>query len=280
MSAVRAWHKQNGAHWEGDKDYISLVKTSAHKFTPSSSKHVKCFPVTIEHLIALDRYLDLQSGHDCAVSAIAQIAFWSCCHLGELTIPTHNGFDPHRHVAHSSPVRFADHWDGLRSAHLHIPFGKVERESGADISVTGWSELCPVCALQTHLADNAVVPPDAPMFSYVMAGGWVPLTKAVFLQCCKEIWDPVRLSRVSGHSFCIGGATELLLAGVPPEVVAVQGQWKSLAFLLYWRKLEDLLPLMISRSYDKSCVEKLCEEFEAYRIHNNLPAVILSAMLL
>lgn len=41
------------------------------------------------------------------------------------------------------------------------------------------------------------------------------------------------MDHISGHSFRIGGAVELLLAGVPPEVVAATGNWTSLAFLLY-----------------------------------------------
>ncbi|KZT24168.1 hypothetical protein NEOLEDRAFT_1067751 [Neolentinus lepideus HHB14362 ss-1] len=262
LSAVRAWHDINGARWEGDSRIVSLVKMSASKITPSTSRRAKRPPVTVEHLIALERYLDLSSGRDCAVLAVASIAFWACCRLGELIIPSRNAFDPRRHVSRSASIRHVDHWNGLRSAHFDIPFGKVEREAGARISLTGRDDLCP-----------------APLFAYVSGHGWAPLTKAVFLSRCGEIWKPLKLAQVSGHSFRIGGATELLLAGVPPETVAAQGRWKSLAFLLYWRKLEELLPLMISKSYDKKRVSDLCVEFELYRIRNGLPASIPSSVL-
>ncbi|KZT18119.1 hypothetical protein NEOLEDRAFT_1080978 [Neolentinus lepideus HHB14362 ss-1] len=252
LSAVRAWHRVNHAPWAGDDDFVSLVKTSASKLTPASSRREKRAPVTLQHLIPLARALDPSSGRDCAVLAVALIAFWGCCRLGELVVPSKASFDPRWHVSRSAPVRYIDHWDGLQSAHFDIPFGKVEKEAGARISLTGRHELCPVRALHR----------------------WAPLTKAAFLQRCEEVWRPLRLSRISGHSFRIGGATELLLAGVPPETVAAQGRWKSLAFLLYWRKLEDLLPMMISKSYDGMRVSDLCVEFERYRVRNGLPASV------
>jgi len=53
------------------------------------------------------------------------------------------------------------------------------------------------------------------------------------LEFIMGIWSSAMLVHVLGHSFHIGGAVELLLAGVSPEVVAALGGWTSLAFLLY-----------------------------------------------
>ncbi|KAH7909540.1 hypothetical protein BJ138DRAFT_1010615, partial [Hygrophoropsis aurantiaca] len=53
---------------------------------------------------------------------------------------------------------------------------------------------------------------------------------------------------VRGPAFRIGGATELLLQGLNPDVVAQQGRWKSQAFLEYWREIESILPMFISSS--------------------------------
>ncbi|KAG1842574.1 hypothetical protein C8R48DRAFT_38081 [Suillus tomentosus] len=43
-----------------------------------------------------------------------------------------------------------------------------------------------------------------------------------------------------GHAFRIGGATELLLQGVHPDVVSSQGRWTSRSFLEYWRRIETI----------------------------------------
>jgi len=54
-----------------------------------------------------------------------------------------------------------------------------------------------------------------------------------FLSFVLGVWQSASLDHVAGHSFCIGGTVFLLLAGVPPEVVAATGGWTSLAFLCY-----------------------------------------------
>jgi hypothetical protein len=73
------------------------------------------------------------------------------------------------------------------------------------------------------------------------------MTKQDFLSFVNKIWSDTGLLQVHGHSFCIGGAVELLLAGVPPEVVAAMGGWSSLTFLLYWRHLKEILPMSTAR---------------------------------
>ncbi|KAF8130911.1 hypothetical protein K438DRAFT_1643528, partial [Mycena galopus ATCC 62051] len=69
------------------------------------------------------------------------------------------------------------------------------------------------------------------------------LTRRKFLQCCNAIWAAHNIPTITGHSFRTGGTTELLLAGVNPDVVQAMGRWLSDAFLVYWRHLDLLTPL-------------------------------------
>ena len=85
------------------------------------------------------------------------------------------------------------------------------------------------------------------------------------------------LAHVLGHSFRIGGAVELLLAGVPPEVVAATGGWTSLAFLLYWRRMEEVLPMSTSKAYKKAHIDDLVAIFEQFRINNKIPSALIDA---
>jgi len=48
-----------------------------------------------------------------------------------------------------------------------------------------------------------------------------------------------------GHGFRIGGTTHLLLLGINPWIIMVQGRWSSQAFLGYWRQCEEILPLFM-----------------------------------
>ena len=77
---------------------------------------------------------------------------------------------------------------------------------------------------------------------HLKEGNFIPMVKSWFIARCHQVWQIFGLLLPSGHSFHIGGVTELLLAGVPLEVIAAIGQWKSLAFLLYWWKIEEILP--------------------------------------
>jgi hypothetical protein len=47
------------------------------------------------------------------------------------------------------------------------------------------------------------------------------------LQCCNEIWGAAGYPHTTGHSFRIGGTTELLLPGVTVDVVKAMGRWSS-----------------------------------------------------
>ncbi|KAG1731060.1 uncharacterized protein EDB91DRAFT_1155281 [Suillus paluster] len=69
------------------------------KMVPPSSCRAKCPPVTIEALSILFDNLSFIDPFDCAVGAAALTAFWCCCHLGELVIPSPNLFDPFKHVS-------------------------------------------------------------------------------------------------------------------------------------------------------------------------------------
>ncbi|SJL14075.1 uncharacterized protein ARMOST_17530 [Armillaria ostoyae] len=275
LTGVHGWHTLHGAPWYGGDDFVSLIKSSASK-KATGSPRPKRRPVTIEHLIALQSRLNFKDSFDVAVFAVALCAFWGCCRLGELTIPSRNSFDPRLHVAKSTPISFRNHLGGASSAHFHIPWGKMERQEGADLIFTAREALCPVKALRAHLTSNKDTPDEAPLFAFRTANGsWAPMVKQWFLDRCREIWIPLNCDHVHGHSFRPGGATELLLAGVPPETVAKLGRWKSLAFLIYWRKLEELIPTMISASYSPSRLADLQTAFESFRIAHKLPDKIV-----
>jgi len=146
---------------------------------------------------------------------------------------------------HSFRISFHTLQDGSSSASFHIPWTKTTKELGASVILTAQDDiLCPVTALKNHLAVNSSTNCSAPLFTYTTASSQSKiLLKHEFLNFCNQIWSSTMLAHVLGHSFHIGSAIELLLAGVPPEIVATTGGWTSLAFLLYWRHMEEILPM-------------------------------------
>ncbi|KAG1720057.1 hypothetical protein EDB19DRAFT_1647469, partial [Suillus lakei] len=79
------------------------------------------------------------------------------------------------------------------------------------------------------------------LFAYrAQSGTLVPLK---FLSRCDDVWLQHDYLAIFGHSFRIGGTTELLvLLGIAPHIVKTLGRCSD-AFLRYWRCLEHLAPL-------------------------------------
>lgn len=183
-------------------------------------------------------------------------------------IPSRGTFDPHKHVSRSADLHRGATRDGDPFFTLHIPFSKTTGNSGADIAVVHSPDpTSPFTALDYHLRVNQNVPDSAPFFAFQQDDSWEALTKGVFLKRCNEVWAAAGLTVITGgHSFRIGGVTELLLRGVPPEVVAKQGRWRSDAFLKYWRRIETIIPLLISHALYSFEVTRLSSVMDAFRV--------------
>ena len=96
------------------------------------------------------------------------------------------------------------------------------------------------------------------------------LTKISFLTITSNIFTAAGLESVHGHSYQIGGTLHLLLDGVSPEVIMKIGGWTSLCFLIYWCRLEQVIPLAITQTWD-SKVKEFARKFRlANDVHDNM----------
>lgn len=210
------------------------------------------------------------------------VTFFGCRRLGETVVS--GKFSALTNATRSkAAVRFRTLRGGVNSAAFDIPWTKTTKQNGATIIVTERVDelarshgICPIQALRNHLRVNgdSSIPDSASIFAYRSGSSWKHMTRSDFLDFTKRVWEAAKLQYVSGHSFRIGGAVALLLAGVPPEVVASTGGWTSLAFLIYWRRVEEILPLSTSKAYKQSQLQQLAESFESFRVRNNLPSYL------
>jgi len=102
------------------------------------------------------------------------------------------------------------------------------------------------------------------------------MVKTTFQKFCNSIWKLAGLEHVLGHSFHIGGAVELLLTGINPDVVAATGGWTSLAFLLYWHHIEEIIPLSTSQAYKKSHLDHLISIFKDFCTRHSIPLTFMN----
>jgi len=251
LAGIHRGHQVADALWFSSH-LLSQVKKGATKLAPSDSRHPKRCPITLEHLDALRRHLDLTNSFDATVYAVACVAFWACCRLGELLVTSRGAFNLQRDISRGCLKTRGVAKFGRRFTMLHLPKTKTKGQQGEDIYLIDCPLLSnPVNAFEHHLASNPHVPEDAPLFAWQSAdGGWCPMTKTWFMESCIGAWRKEGLDLLEGHSFRIGGMTHHLMSGVDPWVVMVIGRWSSSSFLMYWRKVEEILPNFISEAYD------------------------------
>jgi hypothetical protein len=194
-------------------------------------------------LEVLDTELSHTDTLDICVLAAAKTAFWGQCRLGKIFAPTATKLPPPNKALLTLHLHLRPPCTSSGSRILHLAQTKQKGRMGEDIMVCrqhGPSDA--ISALLLHLSIN-IFDNDLPIFSYHTTRGLRFLTRAKFLERCNQIWSHRGLPSSSGHSFRIGGTTELLMSGVPPDIVKSMGRWSSDLFLHYWRSLEVVIPL-------------------------------------
>lgn len=232
LSAIKAVHTRYGLHWSGGSR-LNLVVRGVTNLAPATSAKPDRPGVSAKMLELLAIHLDVQDPRDAAVLAAANTAFWALTRLGEL-IPDSKA-TPLSHLPTRGDLRPVSR-SGL-SRVIHLPYTKTKRGKGEDVTLTNQSGLAnPLPILESHLRINRPSPVD-PLFSFRedQSCRRLILSKKAFLQRCNQVWQAHGFPQIKGHSFRIGGTSELLLAGVHPDVVRKMGRWSSDHFLRYWR---------------------------------------------
>lgn len=257
LAGLRAWHLSQGAPWNlASSDRMDMIKKAVSKRAPTSSKKARRPPVTTAHLRALAKHMNLLNSFDIAVFAATCTAFWSCMRLGEILVDSGRFFDPARSPSKAMALVARESREGLPFLSFDIPWTKTTKNEGATVIVNprNGDPTCPIRALHLHLHANSSSDPTIPFFAFstTSKSTFETLTRAAFMARCNEVWEVENFGRLTGHSFRIGGTTELLLQGRPPEVVQKQGRWKSSAFLLYWRSVDEIIPTFLGNRVSES----------------------------
>jgi hypothetical protein len=237
LAALKAWHSAHNLEWKGSTR-LRFVLNGVRNLAPGTSRRPPRPPLNARMISQLVDNLDLNLPFDAAVAACAVTAFWGQCRLGEL-LPSNLS------IASSTP--FPTRSDFKRSNRnplsclLHLPRTKTHYH-GQDIVLVDQNDpINPISLLKNHIRVNKIAQHDL-LFSYTSSDTRSILTKSTFLHRCNSIWQSLGYPYTSGHCFRIGGTTELLIAGISPDIVKAMGRWSSESFLRYWRSLDDIVP--------------------------------------
>jgi hypothetical protein len=257
LNGLHLWHTYNDAPWHGDDGLLPLLKKSADK-AGIAFKRPPRGPITRAHLRAYRRSLDLDSPYGAAAWSNALTPYHGCRRLGEVTIRSVAKFSKLRDTCRSTRISETV-TAGRRVLSIHLVWTKTTLSLGGECILTEVfgddADLCPIWAWKNHCRVNHSPPPDTPLFAHRVSSGWRMITKDALIKSSSQIFKDAGLELVFGHSYRIGGSLDLLLAGVAPEIIMKLGGWTSLCFLIYWRRLERIIPLAIARAWDKPIAE-------------------------
>ena len=184
-------------------------------------------PISLHHLSALHTFLANRFiPHDARMLwAACTAAFFGLLRSSEYTSPSSDTQLPSTLLR--SHLTFAADYS---HATLHLPFSKTDQFGrGASVQLfTLQSYLCPVSALAHYIAARRQT--SGPLF--IFCDGTF-LTRNDIYNILREAF-PTQ-ANINTHSFRIGGATALSIAGVPEYVIQILGRWSSDSFLRYIR---------------------------------------------
>jgi hypothetical protein len=184
-----------------------------------------------------------------AVAVCATTAFWGQCQLGKL-LPS----SPSPLLSASLPTcsYFKRLIQNPLLCILHLPSTKTHRHGQDIILINQHTLIDPISLLKSHIQVNTVSS-NQYIFSFTLPDGCLLLSKPLFLQCCNNIWIALGYPHTTGHCFCIGGTTELLIASTPLDMVKATKHWSSESFLYYWCTLNALTPQHIRNIHAFKC---------------------------
>jgi hypothetical protein len=197
--------------------------------------------------------LNINTPRGAASWLAALTAFWGCRRLGELLIRSLSKFLVLRDTCRCTQVS-RSFVNGHAVRCIKLVWAKTTAMAGGECILTAVlgpdADLCPIVAWDYHKRINQTPPPNTPLFSFRSGSTWEVLMKDSFLKSSAAVFLSAQLDQVFGHSYHISGLLELLLVGVALEVIMKLGGWTSLCFLIYWRRLQSILPLAITHAWD------------------------------
>ena len=233
ISSLKHFHQVYGfsSGWE-QQYFFRLIIKGTKRYLGMQATRKKAITPLMLHRMAF--FFDLRIPLHAAMWALFLVAFFSFLRNSNLVVKNM------RSVSSVKVLRCSHLILNENTAFLRILATKTiqfaQRSLNIPLPVIPGSILCPVAALHTHLKLNQV-PASAPLFS-VRASDSESVQAITYPQFSRFLARSLQAigadpSEFSPHSFRRGGATFAFDCGLPAELIKLQGDWRSDAYLVY-----------------------------------------------
>lgn len=230
LSGIKAWHLfHNFEYPHQATPRVEAILKAAAKLELREEPKEKKNPVLISHLFNLLETLSDGKLENQVAYTVALVAFWGMARLGELL----------KTSAKADQVKVKDVIWGGKMEFLKIRIRGAKTAAVGEIQEIHCQKqpslLDPVSAIQ-RLVEQTRANDDDPLFSYPCGDRRVTLTKARCQTIFEEVWSRRTNTKLTGHSFRVGGASLRWNLKYPLETIVKVGRWKSKAYKLYIRE--------------------------------------------
>jgi hypothetical protein len=249
LAGLRALHGLLQVPWTVDVFAVRLRIAAVARVAPKGKDPRP--PVLGADMRAIIGDMDLENPFDSSCAAAAALASNAAARLAELLAKGQyysKRINVQRRHLHFEELEAASDGSRKKLTCVTLPWDKTNKFRGS--TLCSWDRpsegFTATDLLRNHLAVNDGIPADAPLFAYRGTRSYDPpyryLTRDAFVDRCNKALRKAGREPITGHSFRIGGATSLLLAGVDPALVKAHGRWKSdEGFMRYWRHISGII---------------------------------------
>ena len=194
-------------------------------------------PVNIAVLRRVRPFLDTTLHDDAMVWSAFTLATFGLLRSGEFALPHGVSTSSPKCLTRNSVAFIAV--ESTTALRITLRDTKTDHSrNGARVTVgTSGGSVCAVSAMRTYLALRSRLPgirDKSPLFVFA-SGEALSQRGCIFILHTLLELAGLSTTGMSGHSFRIGGASDLAAAGVQPHVIRKAGRWSSDSFMRYLR---------------------------------------------
>ena len=232
LSVIRLLHLESGFQNPLSNNYqLSSVLKGARRELAAPPRQMA--PITPQILKSIYQKLDLSQPILAAFWAAALVAFYSLFRKSTL-LPVSNYHNCKTELCRKDYRKIQTTWV------LNVKHTKTLQYSNKLLQIPlpeiPGSVLCPIGAMHRLNSLSGEIPSHAPLFSYPVRGGpYSHLNHTSFHKLLRTFIGAIGLppGDYSPHSFRRGGASFAFACGIPSDLIKIQGDWNSDAYLRY-----------------------------------------------